>query len=176
MSKKNIFLIGFMGCGKSTVAEELHRSYGMQWIEMDQEIVRQEGMSIADIFQEKGEPYFRSLETGLLDRLQGVQNAVISCGGGVAMRQENVDRMRSSGKIVLLTAEPEIILQRVGNSHARPLLEGRKTVDAIQELMEERRPAYEAAADRVIRTDNKSIPEICRELMEENGRDPDVAS
>ena len=81
------------------------------------------------------------------------------------MRQENVDCMRRSGKIVLLTAEPETILQRVKNSDSRPLLRGRKNEAAIRELMEERRPAYEKAADVVIRTDGKEIDTICRELL-----------
>lgn len=162
----NIFLIGFMGCGKSTVAKELHRNYGMRLIEMDEALARQEGMSIADIFREKGEPYFRKIETELLENMQKISGTVVSCGGGAAMRQENVDCMRRSGKIVLLTAEPETILQRVKNSDSRPLLRGRKNEAAIRELMEERRPAYEKAADVVIRTDGKEIDTICRELLE----------
>lgn len=162
----NIFLIGFMGCGKSTVAKELHRNYGMRLIEMDEALARQEGMSIADIFREKGEPYFRKIETELLENMQKISGTVVSCGGGAAMRQENVDCMRRSGKIVLLTAEPETILQRVKNSDSRPLLRGRKNEAAIRELLEERRPAYEKAADVVIRTDGKEIDTICKELME----------
>ena len=164
----NIFLIGFMGCGKSTVAKELHRNYGMRLIEMDEALARQEGMSIADIFREKGEPYFRKIETELLENMQKISGTVVSCGGGAAMRQENVDCMRRSGKIVLLTAEPETILQRVKNSDSRPLLRGRKNEAAIRELIEERRPAYEKAADVVIRTDGKEIDTICRELLEKN--------
>ena len=81
------------------------------------------------------------------------------------MRPENVALMKQTGKIVLLTATPETILQRVQGDENRPLLNGKKTVEDIAALMEQRRAAYGAAADVVIETDEKSIADICRELM-----------
>ncbi len=162
----NLFLIGFMGSGKSSIASHLRQTYGMTLLEMDEEIERREGQSISDIFKSKGEDYFRSLETSLLADLQGRENTVVSCGGGVPLRECNVELMKKSGKIILLTAEPQTILQRVWGSHSRPLLEGRKNVAHIRKMMEERRPYYEKAADLVLSTDGKNQAAICQELLE----------
>ena len=163
----NILLIGFMGAGKSTVADYLKTKYSMDLVEMDQVIAGREGMSISDIFSTHGEEYFRNLETQLLIELQSHANTVVSCGGGVPMRERNVKEMKKNGKVVLLTAKPETILERVKDDHSRPLLEGNKTVAYIAELMEKRREKYEAAADIVIRTDGKSAYDICREIVSE---------
>lgn len=162
----NIFLIGFMGAGKSTVASYLQRHYSVSLIEMDETLVEREGMTIPEIFAQKGEPYFRQAETELLKEIQKGTNTIVSCGGGVAMRQENVDIMKSNGKIVLLSASPESILKRVKDDENRPLLKGRKTVEGIQELMDARRPFYEAAADCIVRTDTQSLRAICEEIFE----------
>lgn len=162
----NLFLIGFMGSGKSSIASHLRQAYGMTLLEMDEEIERREGRSISDIFASKGEEYFRSLETALLADLQEAENTVVSCGGGVPLRARNVELMKKSGKIVLLTAEPKTILQRVSGSHSRPLLEGRKNVAYIRKMMEERRPYYERAADLILPTDGKDQEAICQELLE----------
>lgn len=161
----NIFLIGFMGAGKSTVASYLHRKFGMPLIEMDETLVKREGMTIPEIFAEKGEPYFREAETQLLREIQESTNVIVSCGGGVAMRKENVEIMKQAGRVVLLSAAPESILKRVQHDENRPLLKGRKTVDGIQELMDARRPFYEAAADLVVRTDTQSLESIVREIL-----------
>lgn len=82
------------------------------------------------------------------------------------MRKENVDIMKQSGTIVLLSAEPKTILKRVENEHDRPLLENNKTIEHIQELMKARKPYYESAADVVIETDGKSASKICEEILE----------
>ena len=161
----NIVLIGFMGSGKSTISSALNKMYGMDIIEMDQVIADREGMSISEIFEVHGEEYFRNLETELLRELQNHKGVVISCGGGVPMRDENVVEMKKNGKVILLTASPETILERVKNNHDRPLLENNKNVDFIAELMEKRKSKYEAAADIVIRTDGKNASEICEEIM-----------
>ena len=163
--KEHIFLIGFMGCGKSTNAACLAEMTGARQVEMDQMIVENEGMAIADIFKEKGEPYFRELETDLIQSFVGVEPAVISCGGGAVLKEENVRLMKESGKIVLLTAEPETIYERVKDSTERPVLNGNMNVGYIEELMEKRRPKYEAAADVTIATDGKTSEEICEEIL-----------
>ena len=133
MNKKmldyNIVLIGFMGAGKSTVSAYLNKEYGMEVIEMDQVIAEREKMSISDIFAVHGEEYFRNLETNLLIEMQSQTNKVISCGGGVAMRDRNVKEMKKNGRVVLLTAAPETIRERVEDSDDRPLLNGHKEVD-----------------------------------------------
>lgn len=161
----NIVLIGFMGTGKSTVSELLKRRFAMEVVEMDQIIEERQGMSISDIFATYGEEYFRDLETNLLIEMQSQKNMVISCGGGVPMRERNVVEMKKNGRVVLLTAKPETILNRVKNNHNRPLLEGNKNVDFIADLMEKRREKYQTAADIVIETDGKSGMEICEELV-----------
>lgn len=161
----NIVLIGFMGAGKSTISDYLSTVFDMKLVEMDQVIAEREEMSIPDIFATYGEEYFRNLETGLLRELQNGQNCIISCGGGVAMREENVTEMKKNGRVVLLTASPETIYERVKDSNDRPILDGNKNVEFIADLMEKRREKYEAAADVVVRTDNKTILQICEELI-----------
>lgn len=161
----NIVLIGFMGSGKSTISRALSKVFAMDVIEMDQVIADREGMSISEIFEVHGEEYFRNLETELLREMQNRKGVVISCGGGVPMRDENVVEMKKNGKVILLTAAPETILERVKNNHDRPLLENNKNVDFISELMEKRRSKYEAAADIIIQTDGKSEFEICEEII-----------
>ena len=161
----NIVLIGFMGAGKSTISDYLKNVLAMDVVEMDQCIVERQGMSISDIFETYGEEYFRELETNLLIEMQSQSNVVVSCGGGVPMRERNVVEMKKNGRVVLLTAKPETILERVKDNHDRPLLENNKTVPFIADLMEKRRAKYEAAADIVIETDGKSELEICEEMI-----------
>ena len=161
----NIVLIGFMGAGKSTIAGQLKKAFGMEIVEMDQIIAKREGMSISDIFKTHGEEYFRDLETKLLIEMQSRRNVVISCGGGVPMRERNVVEMKKNGKVVLLTAKPETILARVKDNHDRPLLENNKNVSFISDLMEKRREKYEAAADIILETDGKTKQEICDEMV-----------
>lgn len=161
----NIVLIGFMGTGKSTISEYMKQKFGMEVIEMDQIIAQRQGMTISKIFETCGEEYFRELETNLLIELQEKKNLIISCGGGVPMKERNVVEMKKNGKVVLLTATPETILKRVRNNHDRPLLEGRKNEAYISELMEKRRAKYEAAADIQVATDNRNKQQICDEMV-----------
>ena len=162
---KNIFLIGFMGSGKSSVASYFSQEYEMEIVEMDQLIAEREGMSISDIFATKGETYFRDAETQLLLAIEEEKNKVVSCGGGVVLREENVIAMKKSGFVALLVARPETILARVKDDDARPLLQGNKNVTFIRDMMERRRTAYEKAADAVISTDGKEIGQICEEIL-----------
>ncbi len=164
--KENIFLIGFMGTGKSTIGKVLSRYIGAELIEMDAVIEKEEEMTIPEIFEQFGERYFRDLETAYLQRLPESGSKVISCGGGVAMRADNVRLMREQGVIVQLTAKPETILARVGSSADRPLLQGRMSVAGIEELMEQRSSVYDAAADLTIATDNRPVAEIAEEIAE----------
>ena len=162
----NIVLIGFMGAGKSTISDYLSTVFDMEIVEMDQLIADREEMSIPDIFATYGEEYFRNLETNLLIEMQDKKNVVISCGGGVAMRERNVEEMKKNGKVVLLTASPETIYERVKDINDRPVLQGRQNVAGISELMEQRREKYEAAADIVVNTDDKDVLTICEELVQ----------
>lgn len=161
----NIFLIGFMGAGKSTIAKVLQKELDMELVEMDERIVEEQGMSINDIFAKKGEDGFRDIESQLVIDIGENKNSIVSCGGGVVVRSQNVENMKKSGKIIFLTASPETILERVKNGKDRPLLNGHMNVEYISELMEKRRAMYEAAADIRISTDGKTIGEICTEII-----------
>ena len=161
----NIYLIGFMGSGKSAVSREISEKYGYTTVEMDEEIVKEAGKPITRIFAEEGEEGFRQMETELLAKLAGTAGQVVSCGGGTALREENVSRMRESGTIILLKASPETIYERVKKSKDRPLLNGNMNVEYIEELMGKRKKAYEQAAQREVETDQKSVKEIAGEIM-----------
>ena len=161
----NLFLIGFMGAGKSSVSAGLGRMLGREVVEMDERIAAREGMSIPELFAQKGEPYFRACETALIKSFAQGAPRIVSCGGGVPLREENVAAMRESGTVVLLTASPEVILERVKDSDERPLLQGHKDVPYIAALMEQRRPKYEAAADITVDTSRLNIEEVCRQVL-----------
>lgn len=161
-----IALIGFMGCGKSSVAHYFEKHYKIQVIEMDREIEEQEGKTISDIFKENGESYFRQLETELLRSIPKEKPLIISCGGGVAMRDENVELIKEKGLLIYLEVSPETVFYRTRNDTSRPLLQGKKTAEDIRELMATRVEQYCKVADIVIKVDKRTIPQICRELIE----------
>ncbi|MEE8825741.1 MAG: type I 3-dehydroquinate dehydratase [Eubacteriales bacterium] len=161
-----IFLIGFMGTGKSTIGEALSEKTNLPLCEMDTRIAERDGRTIPEIFEADGEEYFRDLESRELMRLCEERRGIVSCGGGLALREGNRALMRCLGRTVLLTAEPETILARLsGQAAGRPNLKNRMTEDGIRALMEKRRAAYEAAGEIVVPTDGKSVDEICGEIL-----------
>ena len=163
--RDNIYIIGFMGCGKTTISSYLSRILAMDVIEMDAHLTKKEGMSVNQIFEKYGEEYWRNLETNLIIGIKDYENKVISCGGGDPMREVNVKEMKKNGKVILLTASPETILERTKDDDSRPLLRGRKNIPGITELMEARRPKYEAAADIRVNTDGRPVHEIAEEIV-----------
>lgn len=162
----HIFLIGFMGVGKTSTSRELSRLLSVEEVDTDAMIVEQEGKEIADIFAENGEEYFRRTETALLDTLKEHSPCIVSCGGGMVMREENVRKMKEQGRIFLLTATPETIFEHVKDSTDRPLLNGNMNIPYIAELMEARSPKYQAAADVTIETDGCSPEQVAQRLIE----------
>ena len=162
---RSIFLIGFMGAGKSTIARALQRELGFPLIEMDERIVKEQGMSINDIFAQYGEDHFRDIESQLIVDIGKEEPSIVSCGGGVVVRPQNTQNMKEIGRIVFLKATPETIYERVKNSTDRPILNGHMNVEYIAELMEKRRALYEAAADITIQTDGKTREQICEEII-----------
>ena len=163
--ERNIFLIGFMGAGKSTIARELAKELKTERVEMDQMIVEQQKMPISEIFDQFGEEHFRDIETALVKELKNKKGVVVSCGGGAVLRDENAKLMKENGMIVLLTATPETIYERVKNSTDRPILNGNMNVEYISSLMDKRKDRYLAVADYAVATDGKSVKEICAEII-----------
>ena len=161
----HIFLIGFMGVGKSTVSRLLSRKLGREEVDTDGMIVQQEGRSIPEIFEQSGEEYFRRLETGVLDELAGEAPCIVSCGGGMAMREENVAKMKALGTVIFLTAQPETIYDHVKDSTHRPLLNGNMNIPYIRKLMEAREPKYQVAADCVVVTDGWTPEQVAEEII-----------
>lgn len=163
-SDDNIYLVGFMGCGKSAVAQELGRQTGLKVIDTDAQIVKREGMEISDIFADKGESAFRDIETNVLKEVSRKGGNIISCGGGIILRDENITVMKRHGIVILLTAEPDTIYRRICNDDKRPLLNDDMSVKHISDMLEKRRNFYEQAADIMIKTDAMTVAEIAQHL------------
>lgn len=167
MENKNIFLIGFMGVGKSTIAKLLAHELHAELVEMDETIEAEAGSSINEIFEKYGEAHFRDLESALVERISSKGGAVVSCGGGAVLRPQNVASMKRNGTVIFLSATPETIYERVRFSTNRPLLNGNMNVEYISQLMERRRSIYEQAADVTISTDGKEKQQIVQEIMKD---------
>ena len=160
---RNIFLVGFMASGKTSVGIELTRMLRWPLIDGDDEIVRRAGKSIEKIFQESGEEEFRLMERGIIIELCRQEGKIITPGGGAFVDETNRSRMLESGEVFCLTASPTTIYQRLaaqrGTDPVRPLLEVEDPLGRIQELMAERRTAY-SQAHHTIQTDELDSKEI----------------
>ncbi|WP_312654076.1 shikimate kinase [Aminipila sp.] len=162
---KHIYLIGFMGTGKSQVSKELGDVMELKVLDTDTFIEDISGISIPEIFEQKGEDYFRTIETKVLQKIATSDSSIVSCGGGIAVKDENVEIMKKSGKVILLTASAENIYIRVKSDTQRPLLKNNMNVKYIEGLMKKRQAAYEKAADIIVNTDDKDILQICQEIV-----------
>ncbi|GLB58174.1 shikimate kinase [Cytobacillus sp. NCCP-133] len=160
---KSIYLIGFMGAGKTTIGRELAAFLNKEVIDTDEEIVKQENKSINDIFAEQGEEYFRRLETKMLRDLSE-RDAIITTGGGIVVKSENREALKENGNVFFLYATPEEIFKRLENDRSRPLLEGDK-MTLIHELYNDRMPLYREAANVMIDTTNKENTDIIKEII-----------
>lgn len=161
-----IYLIGFMGTGKTSTGKELAKLTGRKMLDTDKLIVKQEGRSIPDIFDDLGESGFRDIETGVFEKLSTDKNEfVISCGGGAPLRKKNTDFMKKNGVVVRLTATAQSVYNRVKNDTNRPLLQSDDPMERIKSLMAEREDAYSAAADITISTDDKSPKQVASEVL-----------
>ncbi len=163
----NVILIGFMGCGKSTVGLRLSYRLRRTIIDTDREIEKEERRTITDIFATDGESYFRDRETACLKRLKSsANNQIISVGGGLPMREENRALLHELGQVFYLRAEGETIYERVKDDTKRPLLQVEDPLTRIKTLITERDPYYREAADVVITVDGKSFSQILDEIEE----------
>ena len=161
----NICLIGFMGSGKSSIAKEISRKYSKEHIELDELIELRAAKSVGEIFETFGEEYFRKLETETLKSLK-CENAVISCGGGIVLKEQNVQLLNKLGIVIWLKAEPATIYDRIKNASNRPLLKGNMTEDYIRNLLNLRIVKYEQAAFDCLVTDCMSIEQVADYIYE----------
>ena len=166
---KRVFLIGFMGTGKTAVANCLANKYGLSKTDLDAYIEQKEHQSIADIYNSSSEEVFRSKETKYLRKVISKDYRVVSLGSGVVLKEENVNLIKEKGIIILLTARPETIIQRIKNDKTRPLVGDNMDLEYINSLMSEREQLYQNVADLVISTDDRTIEDICKEIVESLG-------
>lgn len=161
----HVILIGFMGCGKSSVGKMLARELSVPFVDTDAWIEEQNGRKISDIFRESGEEYFRELETRALEQLlEDEGRKVIAVGGGLPMRPVNREYLKMLGTTVYLLARPETLVARLQGDDTRPLLQGGELRQKILQLMSDREDIYQSAADIRISTDGKKICEITEEI------------
>lgn len=165
---KNIILVGFMGTGKSTVSRLLAERLGWKRIDTDEEIVRQAGKAIPDIFAQDGETVFRDWESRVLNEVLGGSGHVVATGGGAVLREENRRRMLAGGWVVALAADRETLLKRVIDADpegtgARPLLKG-DAAERIDHLLRTRRHAYDFA-HATVDTSGRSPLEVAELLV-----------
>jgi shikimate kinase len=139
---ENIYLLGYMGTGKTSTGKIIASKLGMQFIDLDDFIENSEGLTISDIFKQKGQDYFRDLETEALREVSLFSNMVIACGGGIVLRAENLEVMESKGLPVCLDAAPGVIYQRTRKSSQRPLLNVKNPQEVIKSMLLKRGPFY----------------------------------
>lgn len=165
---RNIVLIGFMGCGKSTIGRELNKHLGYQLIDTDQAIEAQTGKKIPEIFAEDDEQTFRSLETQLLENLirQETNHHILSTGGGMVCSKQNRTLLRRLGFVVWLSCTPGDIFERTSRNSNRPLLQCDDPMLAINTLLRERTPFYEDAAHLKLSTSGLDFHEISCGILE----------
>lgn len=161
---KNIVLTGFMGTGKTSVAKQLSSMLGMKIVDMDSEIEKTQGKTINDIFAQLGEPFFRDLETEMAQIVSAMEHVIISTGGGVVLRPENIEYLRKNGIVVCLMASADTILKRTRSTDERPLLKVDDPLAQITEMLDVRKPFYKNA-DLVIDTEGKSPRQVAEEII-----------
>ncbi len=164
INMKNIILVGFMGTGKTAVGKELAKKLKMKFIDIDDIIEKREGMEISDIFEQKGEPYFRDVEKKVAREVSKQSNLVIAAGGGVVINEENVKNLKSNGIMICLNASPDKILERTKRYTHRPLLNVPEPSKRVWELLA-KRAQYYARADYQIDTTNLTIDEVVQKIL-----------
>lgn len=167
MQKRNIILIGFMATGKTVVGQRLARSLHMKYVSTDTLVEKASGKKISSIFSEKGEPYFRSLETKALRSLKGKRGLVIACGGGIVIKAANRSIIKKLGKVFLLSATPATVDKRLKKLSQRPILDiadKKNRIKKIRSMLRSRSILYRRSADTVIRTDNKTVKSVVKEI------------
>jgi len=158
---RNIILIGYMGSGKSTVGRKAAKAMEYNFLDTDALIEQEEGMTISELFEKKGEPYFREKETETIRRLIAEPKGnIIATGGGLPMRAGNAELLKELGTVIYLKAETDTLMKRLTGDTARPLLQNGDLREKIETMLAIRGPVYEECADVVLQTDTMSFYEI----------------
>ena len=165
----NIYLVGFMGTGKTAVGKELAKKKKWQFLDLDDLIELRAKTSIAGIFAKNGEPYFRKLEKQVLKEVAKENKFVVACGGGIVIDQENIEIMKQTGSIICLTTSSKAILSRTSGYSHRPLLNVADPQKQIELLLKLRAPYY-ARADHTIDTSKLSVQEVVGKIAKFTSR------
>ena len=161
----NIILTGFMGTGKTLVGKELAKGLKMSYLDTDKLIEKREKAKICRIFQEKGEDYFRRLETKIIKEVSSLDRCVISTGGGAILKKENLAALKRKGVIICLSANPKVILKRTSKSQNRPLLKSKDPKSRVLGLLSQRRSFYEKA-DFEVDTSELATSEVVERIVD----------
>jgi hypothetical protein len=167
--ESNIVLIGFMGCGKSSIGRRLAASLGYKFTDSDELVTLHQGRSIAEIFAEEGEENFREMETRELCGLTSERRLVLATGGGAVIRARNRELLHQIGKVVWLHADPETLFERASRNHKRPLLEVENPRSTFQSLLESRLSIYEETADLKIHGGGLSLEQTVEAILSQLG-------
>lgn len=163
---RNIYLCGFMGCGKTTVGEALASLTGLPFVDMDVYIEQAAGMTVAGIFAARGEGAFRALERRAAAELSARPGLIVATGGGSVLDSRNLDHFRAGGRIVFIDAPLPLIRLRLRNDTTRPLLNADDRGAVLRDLYEKRIPLYRAAADVTVKTENGMAPaDVARRIL-----------
>ncbi len=163
VNMKNIYLVGFMGTGKTSVGKELAKKKKRPFLDLDDLIELREKRIISEIFSEKGEPYFRKAEKKALKEVSKEKNFVVACGGGIVLDTQNIKIMKKTGVIICLSASVDVIFKRILGSTRRPLLNVADPKKQIEFLLRLRSPYY-ALADAAINTSRLSIEKAAEKI------------
>jgi shikimate kinase len=162
----NLILIGFMGCGKSSVGRRLAALTGHRFVDTDEMVVQSEGQAISEIFAAKGEDYFRDAEERTLGNLVGVCGIVLSTGGGAILRESNRTLLKKIGIVAWLDKDPDLLFERASRSGKRPLLQTGDPRASFDQLLNSRLPLYKEAADIRLDVGAMSIEEVSQALLD----------
>lgn len=168
---KNIVLTGFMGTGKNAIGKRLAQELNLKFVDTDTIIEDEEGTTISEIFEKKGEEYFRKREKEVVKKVAQEESQVISTGGGVVLDEENVSHLRRNGFIICLWASPEVIEERTREETHRPLLEGEDRKKKIRELLAYRKTFYHKNADYMVDTSRLSVEEAVIKIQKQIKRE-----
>lgn len=164
MRFENIFLVGPMGAGKSTVGRQLAEALSFEFKDSDQEIQRRTGVDIPTIFEYEGEDGFRERERQVIDELSEQTGIVMATGGGAILRPDNRRDLASRGVVIYLRCSPEQQHSRTSRDRNRPLLHTDDPLSRLRELMEERDPLYRQVADMVVSTERRGTASVVKEI------------